>query len=237
LFAEGQYHCAPVPVVVHNGRLWRAMEDRNPPEGWGSNFRSFVMSAPVDADLLDADSWTSTNRLRFDPAWPGRAWLEGNIVVTPDNKLVNILRVENKEKELAAMVRISDGGKSVSFDPQKDFIDFYGGTNKFTIRPDPVTRRYWSLVNKQKNPDAYRNVLTLVSSSDLRTWTVESVILQHPDSEKHAFQYVDWLFEGDDIIAVSRTAYDDGQGGAHRAHDANYLTFHRIANFRELGRR
>jgi hypothetical protein len=62
---------------------------------------------------------------------------------------------------------------------------------------------------------------------------VESVVLLHPDSEKHAFQYVDWLFEGDDIIAVSRTAYDDGQGGAHRAHDANYLTFHRIANFRQ----
>ena len=97
-----------------------------------------------------------------------------------------------------------------------------------------MTRRYWSLVNKQKDPDAYRNILTLVSSSDLRDWRVESVILQHPDSEKHAFQYVDWLFEGDDIIAVSRTAYNDGLGGAHRAHDANYMTFHRIANFREL---
>jgi hypothetical protein len=234
LFAEGQYHCAPVPVVVHNGRLWRAMEDRNPPEGWGSNFRSFVMSAPADANLLDADSWTSSNRLRFEPGWPGRAWLEGNIVVTPDNKLVNILRVENKEQELAAVVRVSQDGKSVSFDPEKDFIHFFGGTNKFTIRPDPVTRRYWSLVNKQKDPDAYRNVLTLVSSPDSRDWRVESVILQHPDNEKHAFQYVDWLFEGDDIIAVSRTAYEDGLGGAHRAHDANYLTFHRIANFREL---
>jgi hypothetical protein len=234
LFAEGQYHCAPVPVVVHNGRIWRAMEDRDPPEGWGSNFRSFVMSAAVDADLLDADSWTSSNRLRFDPAWRGRAWLEGNIVVTPDKKLVNILRVECKEAEIAAMVHISQDGRSVSFDPEKDFIDFYGGTNKFTIRYDPVTRRYWSLVNKQMNPTAYRNILTLVSSSDLRTWKVQSVILQHPDSEEHAFQYLDWLFEDKDIIAVSRTAYDDGLGGAHRAHDANYLTFHRISNFREL---
>ncbi|MHC4507817.1 MAG: exo-alpha-sialidase, partial [Planctomycetota bacterium] len=236
LFAEGQYHCAPVPVVVQNGRLWRAMEDRYPPEGWGSNFRSFVMSAPVDADLLKADSWTSSNRLRFDQAWPGRAWLEGNIVVTPDNKLVNILRVENKEREMAAVIRISEDGKSVSFDPANDFIHFYGGTNKFTIRYDRRTNRYWSLVNKQKNPTAYRNVLTLVSSSDLRTWRVESVVLRHADSEKHAFQYIDWLFEGDDIVAVSRTAYDDGLGGAHRAHDANYMTFHRIRHFRALGK-
>src|SRR5262249_16985968 len=39
---------------------------------------------------------------------------------------------------------------------------------------------------------------------------------------------------GDDIIAACRTAYDDGKGGAHSAHDANYLTFHRFANFRTL---
>jgi len=27
------------------------------------------------------------------------------------------------------------------------------------------------------------------------------------------FQYVDWLIEGKGLIAVSRTAYDDGMGG------------------------
>ncbi|MHC4229837.1 MAG: exo-alpha-sialidase, partial [Planctomycetota bacterium] len=105
---------------------------------------------------------------------------------------------------------------------------------KFTIRYDPVTKRYWSLVSKQKNPTAYRNNLVLVSSHDLRSWQVESVILRHHDSERHAFQYIDWLFEDKDIIAISRTAYNDGVGGAHNAHDANYITFHRIHNFREL---
>jgi hypothetical protein len=68
----------------------------------------------------------------------------------------------------------------------------------------------------------------------LRNWRVESVLLYHPDRESHAFQYIDWLFDGDDIIAVSRTAYDDNLGGAHRAHDANYMTFHRIKKFRRL---
>ncbi len=234
LIAKGQYHCAPVPVVVHKGRIWRAMEERDPPTGWGANFCSFVMSAPVDADLLKAENWTSTNRIRFNQAWPGRAWLEGNIVVTPEGKLVNILRVQRDDEETAAVVHVSDDGKSVSIDPDKDFIHFYGGTNKFTIRFDPVTKLYWSLVSKQKNPTAYRNNLTLVTSSDLRNWKVASVVLHHPDSKNHAFQYIDWLFDGDDIIAVSRTAYDDGLGGAHRAHDANYMTFHRIRNFRRF---
>jgi hypothetical protein len=63
---------------------------------------------------------------------------------------------------------------------------------------------------------------------------VRSVVLYHPDDEYHAFQYVDWLVEGDDIIFTSRTAYDDGLGGAYRFHDANFLTFHRIKNFRNL---
>ena len=63
---------------------------------------------------------------------------------------------------------------------------------------------------------------------------MRAIVLQHPNREKHAFQYADWQFDGDDLIAVSRTAYDDGLGGAANQHAANYLTFHRIKKFREL---
>ena len=50
----------------------------------------------------------------------------------------------------------------------------------------------------------------------------------------HAFQYVDWLFEGKDIILVSRTAFDDEEGGADNYHNANYLTFYRISNYKSI---
>jgi hypothetical protein len=79
-----------------------------------------------------------------------------------------------------------------------------------------------------------RNTLALCSSPDLRNWEVRSIVLYHPDREKHGFQYVDWVFDGAGIIAVSRTAFDDEEGGAHNQHDANYLTFHRISGFRTL---
>jgi hypothetical protein len=72
----------------------------------------------------------------------------------------------------------------------------------------------------------------LMSSPDLKSWTIQRTILEHPDPLQHAFQYVDWQFEGKDLIVASRTAFDDETGGAHRAHDANYLTFHRVNNFR-----
>ena len=57
--------------------------------------------------------------------------------------------------------------------------------------------------------------------------------MNHHDPKTHAFQYVDWQIDADDMIFVSRTAHDDGVGGANNAHDSNYITFHRIEHFRE----
>jgi len=60
------------------------------------------------------------------------------------------------------------------------------------------------------------------------------VILEHPAVKTVGFQYVDWLFEDEDIIAVVRTAFDEADGTpAHNMHDANWLTFHRIEQFRK----
>lgn len=241
---NGEYHCAPMPVIEHSGRLWRAFEWRNPPLAWGINYRAGMLSAPVDADLLSAASWTASNFVPSDRAWNGHdmgAWLEGNAVVAPDGQVVDVLRVQTQSlDEKAAIVRISADGKTASFDPAKGFVDFPGGAKKFAIRFDPPSKLYWSLANivhprhRKGSPGGIRNTLALTCSPDLAHWTVRSIVLYHPDVKKHAFQYVDWLFDGQDMLVLSRTAYDDGQGGAHNAHDANYLTFHRVANFRRL---
>ena len=105
---------------------------------------------------------------------------------------------------------------------------------KFTIRYDPKSRLYWSLASAiapkdaDRPPSHVRNTLVLTSSPDLRTWTVRRVVLHSPNVRDEAFQYADWAFDGDDLVAAVRTAFD----GARKAHDANYLTFHRIAEFR-----
>lgn len=248
LFPDISYHTAPVPVLVHNGRIWRAMEDEKGHTAWGRSFRAFMMSAPVDADLLDAASWTSSNALPHQAAYLGGrfgGWLEGNVVVDPDGGIVNVLRVDFRElPEKAAIIRISDDGRTARFDPDADFVEFPGGCKKFTIHHDPVSGRYWTLSNamlpahSDGNVVRVRNAVVLMSSADLKEWTPHRVVLYHPDEMTHAFQYIDWLIEGDDIIAVSRTAYDDEWGGAYNMHDSNYLTFHRFAEFRAaLGER
>lgn len=219
------YHTAPVPIVEKNGRLWRAFEWH--PEGpWGF-FEAFVISAPVKADLMDPKSWTRTERLKFN-APEGHHWLEGNVVLTRKGKLVNILRVNNIEK--AAILNIEPN--KLVFDR---VVEFPGGAKKFTIRWDRKSRKYWTLVNPAPgapNPTAIRNTLAIAWSKDLDHWTLGHVILSNPDPIKHAYQYVDWQFDGNDIVAAVRTADDDEEGGAHRGHDANFLTFERIKNFR-----
>ena len=243
LLADGQYHCAPVPIVLHKGRLWRAMEQFTGPK-WGA-FQAFVMSVPEDADLLKAKNWTSTNKLDRNLKWLNggfQAWLEGNIVPTPDGKLVNILRVQQPEhNELAAIVRIIDE-KTIAFDPEKDFITFPGGAKKFQIRLDPKSKTYYALAStipekyrvENLKPGSIRNTLSLMRSADLVKWEEVRVLIQDDEVKTSGFQYPDWLFDGDDIIAAVRTAFPEKDGTkAHNAHDANYLTFHRFAHFRK----
>jgi hypothetical protein len=69
-------------------------------------------------------------------------------------------------------------------------------------------------------------------SPDLEHWSVACDLLdyRHHDPDTVGFQYVDFLFDGEDILFLCRTAIN----GANSFHDSNYSTFHRIRNFRDL---
>ncbi len=248
LLLEGEFHCAPMPIVSNNGYLWRAMERADGEiKKWGFRYGTFMMSIKDDADLLDASNWRSTNTLRYDSTYLNgdfRAWIEGNAVVTRDKNIVNILRVhqpKDKYNELAAVVNVSADGLTSTFNKNEDFINFPGGGKKFTIRFDEKTERYLAIVNYV--PEAYRgkvqldkirNTQAFVSSKDLKKWEVHQILLQHTDTKKHGFNYLDWEFDGKDILYVSRTAYDYENKSAKNYHDANFLTFHRLKNYKKL---
>src|SRR5690606_21606064 len=146
----------------------------------------------------------------------------------------------SQNRERIALANISSDGAVATFDPNDGFIDMPGGAKKFSIRFDSLSNKYWTLASYVPNEyinirplDKIRNTLALCSSTDLTLWNVDSVIIQRPDIDLHGYQYVDWQFDGDDIIAVSRTAHDDGVGGAANYHDSNFMTFHRITGFRD----
>ena len=248
LIREGEFHTAPMPMVYWKGRICRAFENaKSSTTAWGKRYSAGVVSAPVDADLLKSSSWSTTNFMPHDSTYlEGKfgGWLEGNAVVTPDGRLIDFLRVATSEKgrDLAAIVRISEDGLGATFDPSTGFFDFEGGSRKFSIRYDEQSAKYLTISNKVTEEFAslpagsVRNTLILQSSKNLKNWKTEKVLLRHPDVKKHGFQYVDWQFDGKDIIFLCRTAYDDQFGGADNYHNANYLTFHRIKNFRRLSK-
>ncbi|MBZ0302392.1 MAG: glycoside hydrolase [Anaerolineae bacterium] len=261
------FHCAPVPVVFHEGRVYKAFEDCDPCV-WGTGFQACVVSAPADADLLNAANWTMSNKIPFDPAWtpaewgdvsiPG--WREGNVVVAPDGQLWNILTFEAKGlwAEKAPRIKIEDEGKRITFDPATGFIDFPGCKAKFSIRRDPVTGKYLSLVNNlasldllkqmaesstlttrvhRHHPARQRNIVNLTVSDDLWNWRVVKTLvsddtgLSPEDSIRlTGFQYVDWQFDGGDLIYAVRTAYR----GALNFHDSNRILYCVEKDFRRL---
>ena len=264
------YHCAPVAVLVHEGRIYRAFEDCDPMQ-WGTGFQACVVSAPVDADLLRAASWRMSNKLPFRPQWtpaewgavtiPG--WREGNVVAAPDGQLWDVLTFEARPlaQDTAAMVKIEDEGRHLSFEPAAGagdpggFIPFPGGKAKFTLRRDPLSGTYLTLSNVVPDPEwllarwqtyqkpginvhlRQRNVLALCASADLCRWRVVKTLLQddsglEPEDSARltGYQYVDWQFDGDDLIYVVRTA----ARGARNFHDSNRVLFGRERGFRSL---
>jgi hypothetical protein len=274
LFAAGpgrtppNYHCAPVPMLVHQGRIYRAFEDNDETQVFASGFRSLVISAAEKTDLLRADSWRMSNRLAYDQqcdppgfgAYPadyphylegknapepeGRhsepGWLEGNVVADPRGQVWIVLRLNSfPVLNKAARIKVDGEGQSVSFDPNSGYLDFPGGASKFSIRREPGTGKYWTLVNDMEDGSQpiRRNRLSLYCSPDLDSWQ-RAAVLMRDDSEpdpvssvlRTGFQYVDWQFDGDDIIYLTRTAYK----GAPNFHDANRITFGRVRRYGTL---
>ena len=72
-----------------------------------------------------------------------------------------------------------------------------------------------------------RNLLSLMVSEDGKNWRLAKDIYNylHANAEKVGFQYVDFFFEGDDILFQCRTAMNN----ATNFHDSNYATFDRLS--------
>jgi hypothetical protein len=102
----------------------------------------------VAAVLLPQAFLADGELLRGDKAWLAGTfggWLEGNAVVTPEGRMVDMLRVESGYPEKAAIVKVSADGSRLSFDPQSGFVEFPGGAKTFSIRRDPKGNLYWSV--------------------------------------------------------------------------------------------
>ena len=221
-------HCAPTPVLKHEGRLYRVFETVTPE----NQKRAFIVSADVHSDLLCPDSWTISDYFTgYD--FPN----EGNAVKGPDGAIWNVARFKMNK---VFLMRLNEDGTLVAArgTNRESEVDFPSTPGKFTIRYDDEIKQYIGIANTQfdVNCEGQRNYATLVASHDLIHWEVKEVLLcdreiYHPTLSvaQHAFQYIDWIFEGNDILFVVRESAED----AANFHDSNYLTLYRIDNYRK----
>lgn len=214
---ENGFHKAPVPIVRAGGRIWTAVEYGSWP---GKTFSAALLSIDEKADLLCAENWELTPPLPHSKDWAGAldvcGPIEGNVVVTPEGELVNIMRYA-KGRAAVLKCRLDLPHEPLSFG---EIIDFPLGHTKFEILQKDG---YYYAVGNQMPA---RDVLSIFVSKDLKNWKFGCDVLNYSecDSTKIGFQYPSCCFDGDDLLVLSRTAFN----GAASYHDNNYITFHRI---------
>ncbi len=237
----GGPHRAPLNIMEHEGRLWAAVDFGTWEKG---GHMSGVLSIDVNDNLMRAESWTISGFLPYDSKWKGAAegdsqgCLEGNIVRLPGGILCNFLRYQiNKcvpSHDRAVLLKIDPKHPEKQLEFYK-VIDFTGGLTKFSIAYDEILEQYIALVNRviDETKPMSRNVLSLTRSTDAIHWEFVCDVVDcsayEDATEKIGMQYPDLLIDGEDLVWVQRTAMNN----ATNFHDSNYITFHRMCDFRK----
>lgn len=234
----GGLHKAPAPVIEADGRLVTAIDYGS----WESGgLRQALLSVDVSANLLDPGSWRlgefcdpRQDLLSREGLVAGG--LEGNAVLGPDGHVYDLLRLQmNGGAARFGKALLLESDEHMTALRYRSVVDFNGGSNsKFFVIFDAVTCRYWAVANEIVDADrpGARTVLSLSVSSDLRSFVnVHRVVdFSACDDAFVAAQYPSALIDGDDLLIVSRTAVN----GADSYHNSNYITFHRVHDFRGL---
>lgn len=230
-------HKAPTNLLEENGRLWTAIDYGTWEQGGHS---SGVLSIDSNADLMRPENWSLSGFFTYSDKLPGapdhscRKTLEGNMVKAPDGTLFNMLRFQCEPDYDKAILLQVDTRRPEAAPSFYKILDFYGGLSKFWIEYDAVSGYYISLGNRVTNPKSpmQRNVLSLSKSKDLYHWEMVGDILNYAeeDSQKVGVQYPDAVIDGENLLFVSRTS----MAGAANFHDSNYITLHRVPDFRKL---
>ena len=239
--SEEGMHQAPTPVTFHNGRIYTGIEFGNWTKPGKEKFAATVLSAPCGSDLLDPASWDFTPPVPFDPAnanFPDADFvtaIEGNAIPGPDGVIYNLLRIDPVGCDRSKVNNTCIMTKLVSFDEPLRFVRMIdapvGIRHKFFIQHDGETNLYFMVHNEETVKNIERRcIFSLSASEDLVHWRRLTTLLDCTDIPRNGVSYPSFIIDGDDILYVSRTAY----GQLKNEHDNNYVTFHRLRNFRDL---
>lgn len=233
------WHSSAMPPLEYDGRLYKAIEfghvaeygtnkDAAPEGAWHHNGLYFdlahrlgVLSIGEGDDLLVAENWRMTEL--YDPKEidPYQC-IEGNIVERK-GVLFNILRT--MRTGISLQMTVAPHPEQIMDSPVMLTEFPLSAVSKFEIKKDPQSGVYIALGNDSQYK---RKRLVMAVSNDLNAWRIVYEIADARGTED-AYSYPDFIFSGEDILLLSRTAYN----GAKNNHDTNMITFHKIKNFRQ----
>ena len=237
----GGMHRAPMTVINYNGRLWTSAEYGS----WAmGGHLPMVLSIKENDDLLIPENWCMSEPLKFEGDWLAESRrrsgasvlditidsdgnilgekrgdsIEGNIVVGKDGNIYNIMRYFPNEA-LYLKVDEKDPEKKLKFD---GILPFDMGHSKFQISQHE-SGIYYAVGNRLPK----RNIVSLYKSDDLKNWVFVKDILDYKDYDltKVGFQYPYFIFDGDEILLLLRTAFNN----ADTFHNTNYTIFIRCS--------
>ncbi len=146
--------------------------------------------------------------------------------------------VEKSDGSMETLVEKVPSGKSLVY------IPLPGGQMKFHIVYDETTKLYWLLSTQATDsmtkaemlpakrynlPDNERRRLVLHFSGNCFDWCFAGVVAIG-EKENMSRHYAAMAIKGNDLLIVSRSGDED----AISAHDTNFVSFHKIRNFRGL---
>lgn len=212
----GGPHKAPMPVVESNGRLWTAVEYG----GWHvkDGFANLVVSADAKSDISKPENWNITEAVNISPEEGAKpSSIEGNVVETPEGELINFLRYA-PEKATVFKINKASPDSALEYEGIRRFPMAH---TKFEIRKH-TDGFYYSV----GNTFPARTRCAVYKSSNLKDWEFMTDVAdyRHLDTLEVGFQYPAFIFDGNDMLVLVRTAFNL----ASNFHDANYMLFFRI---------
>ncbi|MCC6681026.1 MAG: exo-alpha-sialidase [Phycisphaeraceae bacterium] len=189
-------------------------------------------------------------------------WLETNVIqiTDPDHIWYDpqmrtfylFLRAHTGTTNLAAIAKVTeqpDGAMHTELVTAPSgkpmiYVPLPGGHMSFYVCYDVKDKLYWLLSSQSTDsmvkpdrmpadryglPDNERHRLVLHFSKNMIDWCFAGVVDEGPTAVQSR-HYGSMAIDGDDLVVVSRS----GDAEAANAHDGDIITFHRIANFRNL---
>lgn len=198
------------------------------------------------AELLPV-SWYTRASGHPQPKYYGI--LEPTLTVTPAGELFILYRIEMQPYNgLAAIVRLSADGRTITpYAPTDSLVKLPTAVSKFCVRYDAATQLYLAMPSHPSLPTprgrdwpplaGQRNILSLVASPDLIHWKTLDILLTEREvinpvysALSHAYQYVVWDFDGEDLLFVVR----ETTGYAQYYHDGKYVALYRLHDYKKL---